>query len=474
MRQGAASMRVQEEIVRAGYFWLPASADRKLPGTLVIRDGGEPELEVVGNFDADHASYNESWAIGRVVGDIEKEGRVTLEGCQYRLKSLWLNSISKSVLVASTAIVGASFGEEEPLEFNSFEFGIEGLEEWIGISGIEVSTPTVGTSASITYSPPENMRIRLNDGLSMEICFTASLGRSSVVEGARITERIYLKLESEKLLQLSTFTALALKMVNFICFAVDSTLTVKDVVVYSKNICYEVTDAETRMVPLKLYYHSIPHPEKPSKVNKISNLFWFQDIAVRLEDCVNQWVDAYSEIEPSVNLYFSTKHGGHKYLEPKFLALAQAVETLHRRTSTLTLMDTEDFQKLVGSIVASCPTEYQAWLEGRLANGNELPLRKRLAAVAKPYAELFGGSKLVRKFVSRATDTRNYLTHYNKELKSKAARGAKLVPLIMQLEVLLELRLLQRIGFSFDEIATIARSGSGLSQKLKYIRKADQ
>lgn len=44
-------MRIDEEFVRTGYFWLPEKEDRKIPGTLNISDGGHIELEVVGLFD---------------------------------------------------------------------------------------------------------------------------------------------------------------------------------------------------------------------------------------------------------------------------------------------------------------------------------------------------------------------------------------------------------------------------------------
>lgn len=44
-------MRIREEFKKTGYFWLPSGPEKKIPGTLVISDGGEIELEVVGLFD---------------------------------------------------------------------------------------------------------------------------------------------------------------------------------------------------------------------------------------------------------------------------------------------------------------------------------------------------------------------------------------------------------------------------------------
>ena len=43
-------MRLQEEYVRTGFFWLPEKPEKKIPGILTIKNGGEAELEIVGLF----------------------------------------------------------------------------------------------------------------------------------------------------------------------------------------------------------------------------------------------------------------------------------------------------------------------------------------------------------------------------------------------------------------------------------------
>ena len=69
-------MRVNETIVRAGYFWTPEDPENKLPGTLTISDGGEIGLEVLGNFDAspDRPSLTDKMDVKKIIGEIEKSG----------------------------------------------------------------------------------------------------------------------------------------------------------------------------------------------------------------------------------------------------------------------------------------------------------------------------------------------------------------------------------------------------------------
>jgi len=83
-------MRIEQDFLKAGYFWLPENEKRKLPGTLKITDGGEIELEVLGLFDESIQGLNAPLEIGRVIGTIEKDGLVTLEDCFYKSEILHL------------------------------------------------------------------------------------------------------------------------------------------------------------------------------------------------------------------------------------------------------------------------------------------------------------------------------------------------------------------------------------------------
>ena len=77
---------------------------------------------------------------------------------------------------------------------------------------------------------------------------------------------------------------------------------------------------------------------------------------------------------------------------------------------------------------------------------NEPSLRKRLKTVLNYTGE--EGARVVRtNFVAVATDTRNYLTHYDDSLKSRAAQGVDLDVLASETMALLELCFLRDLGF---------------------------
>jgi ApeA N-terminal domain 1 len=44
-------MRIKEEFKKSGYFWIPSTSERRVPGTLHISDGSAIELELIEPLD---------------------------------------------------------------------------------------------------------------------------------------------------------------------------------------------------------------------------------------------------------------------------------------------------------------------------------------------------------------------------------------------------------------------------------------
>ena len=58
--------------------------------------------------------------------------------------------------------------------------------------------------------------------------------------------------------------------------------------------------------------------------------------------------------------------------------------------------------------------------------------------------------------INLIVDTRNYLTHYDSDLESDAAKGEDLYILCLKMELLFELHFLYLMGFSAEQIQSIA------------------
>lgn len=133
-------MRIEEEYVKNGYFWLPEKEQLKIPGILTIKDGGYIELEVVGYFDEDiFNAIKGDEDLSRIIGHVEKDGLVTLDNCFYTEKNISFGGISKSKICVNKALCGVAYDKDEQLTFNSLSFSVDCMDEWVGISGINIS-----------------------------------------------------------------------------------------------------------------------------------------------------------------------------------------------------------------------------------------------------------------------------------------------------------------------------------------------
>lgn len=461
-------MRIAEPINKSGYFWLHISPDSKLPGTLVITDGGNIELEVVGLFDSsvenmfnNSPEHNE---FKRIVGHVEEYGLVTLEDCFYKTRNISFNGISKSRLHVNRAFVGVAYDEDEDILYDAFKFSIEGIDDWVAISGIKVDYQFDKRTASINYLPPEEISLNLSNGMKLLVTFSWTLPSSNNTSEAKIAQKTYLKLVSEQVRPVDEFISAAHKITNLLGFAIDKTVCLDHITATSSGITRDIGEGKTIPVPISLYYPSLPYTDIAAKIEWHKMLFRFPQIREDAQRIINNWFDAYEVIEPALNLYFSTKTGGHRFLDSKFLSLAQGLETYHRRTSDEKVMDEIAFKELVEHLIKQCPDEHKTWLSNRVAYGNEVGLSRRIKSIIEPFKNIIGSSKVRGKLVRTVVATRNYLTHYDKSLESDAAKGKDLVEITLKLEAIYQLHLLQVLGFTQEEIQSIIDN----SQEIKY------
>lgn len=466
-------MRIKEELKKSGYFWLPENEDKKIPGTLSILDGGEIELEVVGLFDESIEALNGNDDLRRIVGHVEKDGFVTLENCFYRKKNIAFGGISKSTVHVNKVISGVAYDKDEAITFNTVSFTVEGLNEWVGITGIEISRSSDCKTATITYTPQQEIVYNLQTGFKLHIFFGYTLPGSDNTTEASITHRTYFKLSSNDAKEFSEFSKIVHRITYLLGFAIDSTVTISDVSATSNEIVREISKGKTIPVPMKLYYPSLPFSDNVPKIDTHKMLFRFADISENAEHVFNQWLSTYSIIRPSLGLYFSAVSGDYKYLDGKFLALAQALETYHRRTSNETLKDEADFRAMIASILWSCPKQNRKWLLGRLYHGNEINLGQRIKRIIEPYKSYIGSQKQRKKFIRNVVNTRNYLTHYSEELEKDSLKGLELWSLCQKMEAVFQLHLLQQLGFKEFDIQRLLSNNYTLKQKFKEIQQVN-
>lgn len=454
-------MRIKKKIERTGRFWLPAEPDRKVTGRFSISDGGYIELKLIGSLVA----FNEK--VERIIGQIEREGSVTLDEC-FCTSYKSTQGVEKSSIRVNLVHTGIPHGENDVPLINSLIFSVEGIDEWVGISGISFDPqPEVGCAA-ILYQQPPDISFDLGRGLQLSIVFRHSWSvKMPLIREAKINQKTYFRLVSQNPLELAAFTSVAEKITTFLCFAMGEIVCLDRMSAFIDDSRRDEEEQKTGTIPIDVYYPSWPYSKSMPKVDRVK-LFEFERIRNDAERVMSNWINGDEEIASAFNFYFWTQIEEAQHLDEKFLTLVRGLEALHRRISFDEIEDMSQsaFEQLVEHLVDRCPVENRKWLERKLKYANQVSLRKRLKSLIKPFQDLFGDEKKVDKLTNRIVDLRNYLTHLDPAKKS-VFRGEELPLLCHKMELLFQLHFLDLVGFSREEIHTIIRHVEPLQRWFK-------
>ena len=251
---------------------------------------------------------------------------------------------------------------------------------------------------------------------------------------SRISQKTYFQLVSEEEHELAEFTSVAHKITNFLCFAIDQTVSLNSMSATSDNFRQDIGGGESRPISINIYSSSGPYSHNQPKIYQEDMLFGFEGIYNDAEKKINNWLKAYEQINPAFDLYFLAKMGAQPTLKARFLALAQGLEVYHRGI-----------------------------------NGGRREFGKRLEDITQPFEDIIGNQTTREELISTIVNTRNYLTHYDLSLELKAAKGADLWTLCLKMELLFQLHFLQLIGFSREQIDSLLARSIPFKRKLELL-----
>ena len=453
-------MRIKEEIKRDGQFWLPSSPENQVNGTLSISDGGDITLELTQSFDPSikaQLSPTHPDSLNPILGHVEKDGYVMIDRCNRTKKGPSIihgRLIAPEVIRANRAFIGFQYEEDTSLRFNTFSFSVEGIDEWVGISGIEVDTRFEDSATTILYNRPEDISFNLKDDMQLLITYAWTPPGFPSSKRAEVSQKTFFKLISKDPCEVDAFISIAQKIAAFLCFVMNEIVCLDSMSATSDNLRQDNGNGQTVPIPVKIYCPSWPYAKNEPAIDEWDMLFKYKDRQNRVESIINKWLDNYEQITPSLDLYFLTKAGTLPSLELQFLALAQALEAFHRRTSAEMHMDENEFKEIRKNIINQIPKKDRNWFCSKLDFANELTLKNRIEKLIEPFDCLID-NKRKPQLINSIKDTRNYLTHYNSDLESKAAKGEDLKFLCLKMNALFRLQFLKLIGFTEEEINDI-------------------
>lgn len=481
-------MRIEKEMKGQGYFWRPCTPDQQAPGTLSISDGGIIKLEIQeplnGKFDnrseddiywrteiddpqfifqpKDFESENRE-NTQRVIEQIEQRrkieqiiGRVSglfehtviLNNCHYeritgaigRAKSLIHAEIAfTSIHLNKANFDKVNYSENKINDIKSVNFSIEGIDEWVGISGIKTHHKSL-EEKYISYRRPISIPIKLNNDMELSIKFREIEKREGVpfIKEAGISQKTFFNLISQKPRKLEEFTTIIDKITTFLCFFTSQTVSLDYIAIGDIH------------KPINVFYQSQIHSKYKPSVERSSMLLDFTTMGDDTEILINNWIEAYKEYERAFDLYFSTKTRSQMPLEDKFLALARSLEIYYRSTSDDKQIEQARLKELIKLCKNQCENEEEKnFVERNLSSHNTLSLRRKIEKMIEPFEEIIGDTSNQAELAKQITKTRHDLTHEG------TSPEKDLEKLYLKTESIFQLLLLQSVGFNQEQINNI-------------------
>lgn len=438
-----------------GHFWwaddpVPEGAFAPvgaLTGRVQIDRDGQARLDLDGRLDRGDGSEAldsvlQKQPIDRAIAGVLAEGRraVLLLELLEAGTSIVFGGPETESFQAFTSLVGPRrlAGVAELLRVREIEIELDGLEDWLGLGGIEAKVEDGAVEAA--YSPPPPR------------CYATPMGQLRLTFGllgpSRSTRGYTLQLRQTACLTFTPSGPMPLKA------AARWRSWLEDLFVLLTDVVRPLDWATVRFAgasgAFRLYQAQTRRPD----ARVTGNECWlnFPQIEDAFGGLVDAWMDQHEASGPGFHLYTATRRGLHLYTEHRFTSLIWGLESLHRRGFD---PPAPPLAAKVERIVAqvSDPKD-QKWLRARLRIGHEPALAVRIREVLEPLP-LDLDSKRLKAFAERCAQRRNDISHFGGQRVDGAYADfvRELQILSGALDPLYHARLLQIIGAPPDELA---------------------
>jgi hypothetical protein len=401
-----------------------------------------------------------------ICGQLVDGPYITLLDCRVANTNFGAGGFGEVVINARHLLVGIHLQTESVKPFESIHASMTFLNQWIGVTPIDfhlesLAPPEIGRQITIRCKHlPKFGFTPISGGptLASEQVISPNVNQP---DNAAVANQFELCLSPRKSLSLEECSQELFRLQSFISILSGHQPFFDYIKLYVSD--GEAGRTEVRFLP------RLVRPDEIQKIHMPDIAFPMPLIRESLPELWSRWTERYKEYQSAVELYVSTDMFGGQLLNFQYLAIMQALETLHRNRFGGVYLDEKSYEPVraavVGAIPAGTGSDLRSALKARMKYGNEFSLRKRLLIMARGlpveiknilHPDLDG-------YIGKAVDTRNYLTHYTDELETAAFNNQEQYWAIRILRWLFVSVLLKDMGMSDGNLANALRNSKKLA-----------
>jgi ApeA-like protein/HEPN superfamily Apea-like protein len=389
-----------------GTYWLPDRPGTTVAGVLSCH-GGQSQLDLLGAFYPFGAEADPD-QVPLIVG-ITNEGPCTLRNAIRTNLSFQVGGrggVTETTWTPTLVLVGAIFESPDEMVFERSEFEFDALEAWLGRPPFDEKYEEGSVTARYDFPPEVSVDLS-------ELNATLSVGRGF---SSRAGSFRTLRWESAASIGLSVRDP---QPFDWFMERLGDTrallgLLVGDAVT---PIRMRLRLPGARATSVEAIFSATGRPAERS-LHPAEMLVPYQEIEERFPDLVHLWFERQPVLQNVVALLFGTLYAADLPHEFRFLALTQALETLHRRIAGGFYVDESAYAPIENALVAAIPanvaSDHRQALKSRMKYGNEFSQNRRLSDLFK-FLEPDARAAIATDpaaFTREVVAQRNYLTHY--------------------------------------------------------------
>jgi hypothetical protein len=439
-----------------GLWWLPEQPGTTVGGVLTFSNRKPILLSLIGSLGPIE-SFGQPVSHSVILGVTKNSKFVTLLNCQKTGGQLSAPGYISEEYSPRTVLVGGHFQAAEEVKFHCLQVKYENLAEWIGVSGFTLApTPDQEGKYQFSYSFPPRLTAKTTKGdVTVEYTLQQSGDRLSEM---RMRQFVSLKIETGVDMGLDDWHTQFLQPIqNLLTLGMGEPTRATELIGFSPTVTSE-SDKGAQETPVEILYRQISERSDQRRRLAPEMLFTLSDIADVFEQTMEGWLRVAEDLDSVCNLFFGTRYAPQMYVQQRFLSMAQAAESYHRRRIRNAVLGEQDHQRRMSAVLESTPPEHRVWLQDLLAYSNEprfaARIRELFSRTARVLDPLLPKKK---KFVSTVVASRNYYTHYDTSLRDRAAHGTKLFFVAEVLSVVVQACLLAEMGISYERQVELFR-----------------
>ncbi|MGA2915832.1 MAG: HEPN domain-containing protein [Sedimentisphaerales bacterium] len=407
-----------------GMWWLPENPERKVAGILSVQNR-DIKLDLFDSLKRSNlrdylSSGNEVFSPKIIQGITDNGKPCTLLNTFLANRNDNSSGVCNESYVVNFLLVGKLYNLTDEIKFSSVSINYTYLEEWLGYQPFKINYNEKPLTAK--FEPPVFFEFDI-DSIDSKITLSGDLITS--IEHFTSFEwnyRAFIKVTPKDYMDYNWYLEIISSIGNLLTLLTGEPIYPKQIKACGSDI--EIGAGQKTKEIIEFFY-GLWGDKLPKTIHCNEMIAPLPILKERLNIIFQKWFEKSLLLKPTCDLFFSTFRT-KTYQDAVFLNLVQAIESYHRRKCSGIYVDKEEYAKyeklMTEAIPHEMPKDLKESFRRRLRYGNEYALRKRIreifSNVQKSMLELIANN--TEKFIEKIVDTRNYLTHYDKELESRS------------------------------------------------------